>query len=170
MSKAPRITSKGRWAAWLKISTWHRSRTNRCSYSKQHLAFARVLFFENQSLAPAAQLAASRWGDININRFFTHVEGARHRAGGQGTAAAGQYWGYWHADHSYDQVPALGSMLLARQVPTTVAIRSSLPARKPLRVCPRVCGDVAFVAGSALVAPRVRRASTLYGRDGGPAG
>ena len=78
-----------------------------------------MLFFEHQSLAPEAHLAfAERWGKINVNRFFAHVDG--HPAIAQvikEPEQQGNIGGYWHTDHSYDQIPALGSMLLAREVP-----------------------------------------------------
>ncbi len=59
-------------------------------------------------------------GDVNINRFLTYVEG--YPAIGQVVKEPeqqGNLGGYRHTDHSYDQSPALGSMLLARQVPPT---------------------------------------------------
>jgi taurine dioxygenase len=86
-------------------------------------AYARhgVLFFRDQQLGPEEHLRfARRWGEINVNRFFTpvpdHPEIAEVRKEPDQTRNVG---GGWHTDHSYDQVPALGSILLAREVPST---------------------------------------------------
>ncbi len=78
-----------------------------------------VLFFREQILAPEDHIAfAERWGPININRFFAAVDGypqvaqvlkepdQEHNIGGG-----------WHTDHSYDQVPAMGSILYALETP-----------------------------------------------------
>lgn len=78
-----------------------------------------VLFFRNQDLSPADHVRfAERFGPINLNRFFTPVEGhpkvAEVRKEASDTVNIG---GAWHTDHSYDQVPAPGSILLARDVP-----------------------------------------------------
>jgi taurine dioxygenase len=78
-----------------------------------------VLFFREQSLSPEKheQLAES-FGPINVNRFFSHVEGypriAEVRKEPDQTANIG---GGWHTDHSYDEIPALGSILVARELP-----------------------------------------------------
>lgn len=78
-----------------------------------------VLFFRDQALTPHEHIAfASRWGDIDVNRFFTPVPG--HPEIAQVSKAPEQttnIGGGWHTDHSYDQSPALGSILLAREVP-----------------------------------------------------
>ncbi len=79
-----------------------------------------VVFFRDQTLTPDSQLAvARRFGPINVNRFFTpvpeHPEVAlvlkephqKHNIGGG-----------WHTDHSYDEAPALGSMLYALELPS----------------------------------------------------
>ena len=61
---------------------------------------------------------AERSGAINANRVFAHVDG--HPSISQVVKEPerqGNVGGYWHTDHSYDQVPALGTMLLAREVP-----------------------------------------------------
>ncbi|MDA1074082.1 MAG: TauD/TfdA family dioxygenase [Proteobacteria bacterium] len=78
-----------------------------------------VLFFRDQDLTPEEHIRfAQSWGEININRFFTAVEGypqvaeVRKEPDQQVNIGGG-----WHTDHSYDQIPALGSMLYARQVP-----------------------------------------------------
>ena len=78
-----------------------------------------VLFFRDQKLTPDAHIAlAQRWGEINVNRFFAHVEGypqiAEVRKEPEQLVNIG---GGWHTDHSYDQVPALGSMLYALETP-----------------------------------------------------
>ena len=78
-----------------------------------------MLFFRNQALTPEAHIAlAERWGDINVNRFFAAVPDYPQIAmvlkEPEQTSNIG---GGWHTDHSYDQVPALGSMLLALETP-----------------------------------------------------
>lgn len=78
-----------------------------------------VIFFRDQDLTPGDHVAfAERWGTINVNRFFTPVEGhpevAEVRKEPDQLANIG---GAWHTDHSYDQIPAMGSILYAREVP-----------------------------------------------------
>src|SRR5580658_3198783 len=80
-----------------------------------------VVFFRDQRLTPEQHLAfAERFAPIDINRFFSAVPGypmiAEVRKEPEQTQNIG---GGWHTDHSYDQVPALGSMLYAREVPQT---------------------------------------------------
>ena len=79
-----------------------------------------VLFFRDQQLTPEAHIElAQQWGDINVNRFFTPVENypqiAEVRKEPEQKFNIG---GGWHTDHSYDQIPALGSLLYAKEVPT----------------------------------------------------
>jgi taurine dioxygenase len=78
-----------------------------------------VVVFRNQTLTPEQHIAvARRFGEININRFFAHADGYPEIAlvskAPDQTANIG---GGWHTDHSYDEHPALGSMLYAREVP-----------------------------------------------------
>jgi taurine dioxygenase len=80
-----------------------------------------VVFFRDQRLTPEQHVAfAERFAPIDINRFFTAVPGypmiAEVRKEPEQTRNIG---GGWHTDHSYDEVPALGSMLYAREVPKT---------------------------------------------------
>ena len=78
-----------------------------------------VVFFREQSLTPEEHVAfARRWGQIDINRFFTAVKGhpeiAEVRKEPEQKTNIG---GGWHTDHSYDLEPAMGSVLLARELP-----------------------------------------------------
>lgn len=78
-----------------------------------------VLFFRDQRLTPEQHLSfAGRFGPINVNRFFRavpdHPAIAEVRKEPDQTVNIG---GGWHTDHSYDDAPALGSVLLARTVP-----------------------------------------------------
>ena len=78
-----------------------------------------VLFFRDQQLTEAQHIAfAEQFAKININRFFRAVEGwpqiAEVRKEPEQTKNIG---GGWHTDHSYDDIPALGSLLYAREVP-----------------------------------------------------
>ena len=80
-----------------------------------------VVFFRDQKLTPEEHVAfARRFGEININRFFKVVDGypmiAEVR---KEPEQKGNIGGGWHTDHSYDQAPAMGSVLYAREVPET---------------------------------------------------
>ena len=79
-----------------------------------------VVFFRDQELTPDGQLAAARrFGTINVNRFFTPVPEQPSVAmvvkEPQHETNVG---GGWHTDHSYDDAPALGSLLYALEVPS----------------------------------------------------
>lgn len=78
-----------------------------------------VIFFRDQTLTPEQHIAfARRFGEINVNRFFKPVEGypeiAEVRKEPEQQTNIG---GKWHTDHSYDRVPAMGSILYALEVP-----------------------------------------------------
>ena len=79
-----------------------------------------VVFFREQTLGPDEQLAAAgRFGAINVNRFFTPVpEQPQVALVLKEPQHETNIGGAWHTDHSYDQAPALGSMLYAKEVPT----------------------------------------------------
>lgn len=79
-----------------------------------------VVFFRDQRLTPDSQLAvAERFGPINVNRFFTPVpEQPRVALVLKEPEHQTNIGGSWHTDHSYDEAPALGSMLYALEVPS----------------------------------------------------
>ena len=78
-----------------------------------------VIFFRDQQITEEQHEAfAERFAPINVNRFFKAVPGhpriAEVRKEPDQKTNIG---GGWHTDHSYDLVPAMGSVLLAREVP-----------------------------------------------------
>ena len=79
-----------------------------------------VVFFRDQQLTPDTQLgAARRFGAINVNRFFTPVP--EHPSVAMVVKEPHHevnVGGGWHTDHSYDDEPALGSMLYALEIPS----------------------------------------------------
>lgn len=90
-------------------------------FAEIHEAFAKysVIVLRGQNIAPEDHLEfARRFGPINMNRFFKPVDGHpeiatvlkekdQKEAVGEG----------WHTDHSYDQAPAMGSILHAIEMP-----------------------------------------------------
>ena len=80
-----------------------------------------LIFFRNQELTPDDHLRfAKRWGKININRFFAKVDGYEQTAEVKKDPDQEiNIGGAWHTDHSYDQIPAMGSILLAKETPKT---------------------------------------------------
>ncbi len=79
-----------------------------------------VVFLRDQDITPDQHIAfAERWGKINVNRFFQPVESHPLIAEVRKEADQKKNIGAtWHTDHSYDQVPAMGSILYAREVPS----------------------------------------------------
>ena len=80
-----------------------------------------VLFFRDQQITPEAHITlAEKFGAININRFFAPVPDYPKIAQVLKEPTQQQNIGeVWHTDHSYDQIPALGSILVARDLPAT---------------------------------------------------
>ncbi|WP_370032320.1 TauD/TfdA dioxygenase family protein [Qipengyuania mesophila] len=78
-----------------------------------------VALFRDQDFGPDAHIAfAKAWGGIDLNSYFpltdSHPEIAVVKKRADQTTNIG---GGWHTDHSYDQVPAMGSILVARELP-----------------------------------------------------
>ena len=80
-----------------------------------------VLFFRDQILPPKEHLRfARRFGKIVVNKFFKtttldpEIAEVRKEKTQQTNIGGG-----WHTDHSYDDEPALGSILVARTLPET---------------------------------------------------
>lgn len=78
-----------------------------------------VIVIRDQALEPDDHIAFARaWGEININRFFkpvdTHPEIATVLKEADQKLNIG---GEWHTDHSYDDAPAMGSILHAIETP-----------------------------------------------------
>ena len=84
-------------------------------------AFAKysVIVLRGQEISPEDHLAfARRFGPINVNRFFkpllSHPEIAMVLKEKDQKQAVGEGW---HTDHSYDDAPAMGSILHAVEMP-----------------------------------------------------
>ena len=127
-----------------------------------------VIFLRDQDITPEQHIAfAKRWGPININRFFKAVEGypqiAELRKEPEQTANIG---GMWHTDHSYDQVPAMGSILCARELPSSGGdtlfasmyaahdalsdgLRNTLSTMRAVHSSEHVFGKASYTANSA---------------------
>jgi taurine dioxygenase len=78
-----------------------------------------VAVIRDQQLSPEQHIAfAKRWGGIDVNPFFPTNSGwpeiAEVRKSETQRVNIG---GGWHTDHSYDEIPAMGSILVARELP-----------------------------------------------------
>ncbi len=86
-----------------------------------HQAFADhgLIFFRDQGTTETDHIAfAERFGDININRFFgAHADYPQIAMVAKEPGDKDNIGGGWHTDHSYDAEPALGSVLVARDLP-----------------------------------------------------
>ena len=80
-----------------------------------------VIFFRDQSLTEEDHIAfAQRFGQINVNRFFAaHPDYPQIAMVAKDVVDTDNIGGGWHTDHSYDEIPALGSVLVARELPET---------------------------------------------------
>lgn len=86
---------------------------------KREVAERGVVMIRDQALEPEDHIAfARRWGTIDVNNYFPANSGypeiAEVRKAETQFANIG---GGWHTDHSYDAVPAMGSILVARELP-----------------------------------------------------
>lgn len=78
-----------------------------------------VAFLHGQDLTPEEQIAfAEKIGPIVVNRYFPPSEKYPQIAKVEKTEEqTTNIGGGWHTDHSYDQAPAMGSVLLAIETP-----------------------------------------------------
>ncbi len=78
-----------------------------------------VAVFRDQEFGPEDHIRfGKRWGGIDVNKYFPLTDDFSEIAvvkkdPDQQTNIGGA----WHTDHSYDQVPAMGSVLVARHLP-----------------------------------------------------
>lgn len=134
-----------------------------------------VIFFQDQDITPEQHLAfARRWAPIDVNAFFTPVPGhpeiAEVRKEAEQKTNIG---GSWHTDHSYDTEPAMGSLLLAREVPAqggdtlfanmALAYEALSPGLKRTLNGLRAVHDTAHVFGRQGVYSRNREAEGRIG-------
>lgn len=89
------------------------------SVIKQAFVDYGVVFFRDQDLTPDQHIDfAQRWSTINVNRFFTPVDSHPIIAEVRKEPEQKENIGLaWHTDHSYDQIPSMGSLLYARELP-----------------------------------------------------
>jgi taurine dioxygenase len=80
-----------------------------------------VVFFRDQTIDEDQHIAfARKLGRININRFFAaHPRYPEIALVLKEPDQRDNIGGGWHTDHSYDAEPALGSVLVARELPAT---------------------------------------------------
>ena len=78
-----------------------------------------LIFFRAQETTEDDHITfAKRWGDINVNRFFAaHPDYPEIAMVAKEPDQTDNIGGGWHTDHSYDHEPALGSVLVARELP-----------------------------------------------------
>jgi taurine dioxygenase len=88
---------------------------------KQSFADHGIIFFRGQDINEDDHIAfAERWGEINVNRFFAaHPDYPQIAMVAKEKDQKDNIGGGWHTDHSYDVIPALGSILVARELPET---------------------------------------------------
>ena len=80
-----------------------------------------VAVLRDQQLSPEQHIAfAKRWGGIDVNPFFPTSSGWPEIAEvRKAETQRDNIGGGWHTDHSFDQIPAMGSILVARELPPT---------------------------------------------------
>ncbi len=78
-----------------------------------------VAVFRDQKFAPEDHIAfAKRWGGIDLNSYFPlNPAWPEIALVAKAPDQITNIGGAWHTDHSYDQVPAMGSILVARVLP-----------------------------------------------------
>jgi len=98
-----------------------------------------LVFLRDQHLDEAAHIELARqFGTINVNRFF--IKHPDHPEIALVTKEADQrlnVGGFWHTDHSYDAEPALGSILVARDLPSEGGDTHFLSTYDAFAVLPR---------------------------------
>lgn len=78
-----------------------------------------VIFFRDQDISEEQHIAfARRWAGIDINRFLSaHPRYPEIAIVKKEADQLENIGGAWHTDHSYDEIPAMGSILVARELP-----------------------------------------------------
>ena len=131
-----------------------------------------VAVFRDQVFSPADHIAfAKRWGGIDINNYFPltdeYPEIAVVRKRKDQTTNIG---GGWHTDHSYDQIPAMGSILVARELPpsggdTLWAHMGAAYDTLPEETKKKIDGLSAFHTADHIYSPEGAYAQTDQGGD-----
>ena len=88
---------------------------------KQAFSTHGLVFFRDQDLSPNQHIElAHQFGEIVRNRIFKNLPDYPEIAViSKDKAQKTNIGGGWHTDHSYDEEPAMASILVARELPTS---------------------------------------------------
>ena len=80
-----------------------------------------LVFFRNQNISPSQHIEfATKFGQIVVNKIFKHLENHPEIAVvNKDKKQKTNIGGGWHTDHSYDEIPAMASILVARELPSS---------------------------------------------------
>lgn len=90
------------------------------AFQEVHDALMRhqVIFFRDQDITPAQHVAFGRqFGTLHIHPFAPSVDGHREVMILESSAENRSSANLWHSDVTFEEEPAMGSILLARKVP-----------------------------------------------------
>jgi taurine dioxygenase len=95
--------------------------TEEVSQIRQAFAEHGLVFFRDQTLSPKQHVDfANKIGDIVQSQVFKHLPGHPEIAVvSKEKDQETNIGGGWHTDHSYDEVPAMASILVARTLPSS---------------------------------------------------
>lgn len=102
-----------------------------------------LVFLRDQHLSEDDHIAfARRFGTINVNRFFAaHPDHPEIAMVAKDADQRFNVGGFWHTDHSYEDEPALGSILVARELPATGGDTHFLSAYDAFEALPATLQD-----------------------------
>ena len=96
-----------------------------------------VIFFRDQDITPAQHVAFARqFGTLQVHPLVPHLDDHPEVLVLESTEKKRTAANAWHSDVTFSEAPPLGSILLAREIPSVAAIRFGPICMPPMRPFP----------------------------------